>query len=207
MHEPIPGPSALNVLAHEIVAANIDEWGWGPLSHAEGLAEHILAVRAVEAGLAHAEAAPEIGLIEAARDLLELYRADQRTVGYRKDRWDCLAAILEAAPSPTAPRELPQGMEVDRPPHWLEPYRTMDAGGSPESAGQVGHQWLYEIARAEHELNPAALSLDNPRLGPDGTAQVLYRGTKLLAAALIFRDPMNFAVLLRYRANTQETER
>lgn len=83
--------------------------------------------------------------------------------------------------------------------HWLEPYRTMDAGGSPETAGQVGHSWLLDIARAEHDNDPAALEIDMPRLTEDGTAQILYRGPKVIAACFIVRDPMNFAILFRYR--------
>lgn len=84
--------------------------------------------------------------------------------------------------------------------HWLEPYRTMDAGGSPDTVGQVGHSWLIDIARAEHDNDPAALEIDMPRLTEDGTAQILYRGPKILAACFIVRDPMNFAILFRYRA-------
>jgi hypothetical protein len=37
-----------------------------------------------------------IGPIEAATDLLALYDADQRTVAYRSDRWECLRAALSA---------------------------------------------------------------------------------------------------------------
>lgn len=85
--------------------------------------------------------------------------------------------------------------------HWLEPYRTMDAGGSPETAGQVGHSWLIDIARAEHDNDPAALEIDMPRLTEDGTAQILYRGPKVIAACFIVRDPMNFAILFRYLAH------
>jgi hypothetical protein len=37
--------------AERIVAENIDAWGWGPLDEIEGLSEHVLAVKAVKAGL------------------------------------------------------------------------------------------------------------------------------------------------------------
>jgi hypothetical protein len=37
--------------AERIVAENIEAWGWGPLDEIEGLSEHVLAVKAVKAGL------------------------------------------------------------------------------------------------------------------------------------------------------------
>lgn len=89
-----------------------------------------------------------------------------------------------------------------KPDDWRLPYRSMDAGGSPSSAGQVGWTWLEAIAKAEHMRSPTGLELDNQRLGADGGTMVLYRGTKLLAAAMVFRDPMNFAVLLRWKAES-----
>lgn len=45
-------PDDVRQLAEQIVAENIDAWGWGPLDDIEGLAEHDLAVKAVSAGLA-----------------------------------------------------------------------------------------------------------------------------------------------------------
>lgn len=38
-------------LAREIVAANTDSWGWGPLADFEGLSEHDLAVNAAIAAI------------------------------------------------------------------------------------------------------------------------------------------------------------
>lgn len=87
---------------------------------------------------------------------------------------------------------------------WTVPYRSQDASGSADSAGQVGYAWLIAIARREHARDPRGLELDNPRMGPDGGATVLYRGTTLLAAAMVFRDPMNFAVLVRWKAQGLE---
>lgn len=40
--------------AERIVAARIEQWGWGPISDIDGLAEHELAVRACQAGIATA---------------------------------------------------------------------------------------------------------------------------------------------------------
>lgn len=83
---------------------------------------------------------------------------------------------------------------------WQKPYRSMDAGGSPESAGQVGWDFIREIARAEYERDPSGLELDHPRMGTDGGTIALYRDQKVIAAACLFRDPMNFAVLIRWKA-------
>lgn len=83
------------------------------------------------------------------------------------------------------------------PDDWRAPYRTMDASGSPDSAGQVGHRWLVEIAREEHQRSPRGLELDHP---PMGHHSALYRDCKLIAAYVVIRDPMNFAVLIRWKA-------
>ena len=79
---------------------------------------------------------------------------------------------------------------------WRLPYRSMDASGSPDSAGAVGEAWIDEIAAAE---SPGRLSIETPPLGRDGGATVLYRDQEPIAAAFIYRDPMNFAVLIRWR--------
>lgn len=83
---------------------------------------------------------------------------------------------------------------------WRLPYRSMDASGSPESAAQVGWDWLYPICRDEHARNPSGLELDHPPMGPGGGACMLYRDCQLIAAFHVVRDPMNFAVLTRWRA-------
>lgn len=44
----------------------------------------------------------DIGVVEAARDLLERRDADERTVGYRADLWNCLRAALQST-RPTEP--------------------------------------------------------------------------------------------------------
>lgn len=83
---------------------------------------------------------------------------------------------------------------------WRTPYRSMDASGSPESAAQVGWDWLLPIVRAEHARDPRGLELDHPRAGSDSRATCLYRNCRLIAAAVVIRDPMNFAVLIRWKA-------
>jgi hypothetical protein len=80
----------------------------------------------------------------------------------------------------------------------------MDAGGSPESAGQVGWDFIHQVSLAEHGRDPRGLELDNPRMGSDGGTIALYRDCKLIAAAFVFRDPMNFAVLVRWKAEGVE---
>ncbi len=81
---------------------------------------------------------------------------------------------------------------------WREPYRSMDASGGPDTAGQVGWDWLLAIARAEHNRSPKGLELDHP---VDGAVRcVLYRDCRPIAAYFLVRDPMNFAQLFRWRA-------
>lgn len=83
---------------------------------------------------------------------------------------------------------------------WREPYRSRDAAGSPEAAEAVGWAWIDEIAANEKGIDPAGLRIESPPLAGDGRVIALYRGTKLLACATIFRDQMNFAVLVRWTA-------
>jgi hypothetical protein len=80
---------------------------------------------------------------------------------------------------------------------WRKPYRTMDASGTPEAAGQVGHAWLMEIAREAHDASPTGLELD---LSTTPGVGAVYRNQQLLACYVVIRDPMNFAVLIRWRA-------
>lgn len=84
---------------------------------------------------------------------------------------------------------------------WRRPYRTMDAGGGPDTAGVVGWNWIGELAAKERDADAAALTISGEPLGSDGRVTTLYRGTKLLAVATVFRDEMNFAVLVRWRAD------
>jgi hypothetical protein len=82
---------------------------------------------------------------------------------------------------------------------WRRPYRSMDASGGPDTAETVGRAWIEAIAADECDVG--TVFIESPRLGGDGRAIALYRGTDLLALASIFRDPMNFAVLVRWRAD------
>lgn len=84
-------------------------------------------------------------------------------------------------------------------PSWLEPYRTMDASGDEHSAGRVGWEWLNEVAEEERKVDPGALSIETPPREGNENLAVLYRGSRMIALAFVMRDPMNFAVLLRWR--------
>ena len=86
---------------------------------------------------------------------------------------------------------------------WRQPYRSMDAAGSPEAAENVGWRWIEDLAVQQRSAagDPAGITIESPSLGSDGRAIALYSGTRLIALASIFRDPMNFAVLVRWRAD------
>jgi hypothetical protein len=73
----------------------------------------------------------------------------------------------------------------------------MDAGGGPETAGQVGWDWLRAIAHAEHDRNPSGLELDHPQTS-GGHHAIIYRDCKPIAGYFVVRDPMNFAQLFRW---------
>lgn len=77
---------------------------------------------------------------------------------------------------------------------WRVPYRSQDAGGSPESARAVAWAWIDSLAAS---YGPEEM----PHISQDGTSIALYRGTELRALTMIFRDPMNFAVLVRWKAD------
>lgn len=85
---------------------------------------------------------------------------------------------------------------------WRLPYRTQDAGGSPDSAGVVGWNWIGNLAQAERDRGAVLLEIHSTPVGNDGRVTALYRSTELLAVATTFRDPMNFAVLVRWMAPT-----
>jgi hypothetical protein len=82
---------------------------------------------------------------------------------------------------------------------WMLPYRSMDEAGSPTAAAVVGREWIEAIAFEEAARDPDALHIERPDRGGGASAIALYRGTELLALATIFRDPMNFSVLIRWR--------
>lgn len=78
---------------------------------------------------------------------------------------------------------------------WRVPYRSQDAGGSAEAAGSVAWDWIEAVARGQAE-HRQELSIHS-----DAGSVILYRGTTPIAVATVFRDPMNFAVLIRWAAN------
>lgn len=73
--------------AEQIVAARIDEWGWGPLSEADGCAEHELAVKACQAGLASAYEAGRAEGVRAAAEVAEGFDDPNRD-WLRRSVWD-----------------------------------------------------------------------------------------------------------------------
>lgn len=83
---------------------------------------------------------------------------------------------------------------------WRLPYRSMDASGSPETAGAVGLAWIEGLATSLiGDGAGEGLWIDYPSAGGSSRVTCLYRGTHLLACATVFRDQMNFAVLVRWR--------
>lgn len=85
---------------------------------------------------------------------------------------------------------------------WRKPYRTMDVAGSPESAKSVGWAWLNERAEEMERCgsDAASLSIETGGQESDVTFAALYKGTQILYAYTVFRDQMNFAVLIRWWA-------
>lgn len=81
---------------------------------------------------------------------------------------------------------------------WRKPYRSRDASGAPDTAGAVGWRWIEERAQEAKAVYSDHAAL---RIETDSGTIALYRSTELLAAATIFRDQMNFAVLIRWVAS------
>lgn len=74
------------------------------------------------------------------------------------------------------------------------PFRTMDGS----DAEREGREWIEQIGHAHVERtgNPVFIESQS-RPGQDWYI-ALYQGTRLIACAFVFRDPMNFAVLIRW---------
>ena len=85
---------------------------------------------------------------------------------------------------------------------WRKPYRSMDASGAPDTAEAVGWAWIDAVATEEIERQGShhGFAIDSPPLPGDGRVIVLYHETKPIAVATIFRDPVNFSILVRWRA-------
>ena len=78
----------------------------------------------------------------------------------------------------------------------LEPYRTMDASGTPESAETVAWNWIGELAQQQRKEDAVLLQIQGTPVEGGGRVTRLYRGTTLLAVATTFRDDMNFTVFV-----------
>lgn len=87
-----------------------------------------------------------------------------------------------------------------KPGDWRAPYRTMDAQGEPDTAGAVGFDWIESLGIRLRNAGRQGLSIETSHLAGDGFTIQLWDGTALLALATVFRDPMNFAVLVRWAA-------
>lgn len=85
---------------------------------------------------------------------------------------------------------------------WREVYRSQDAGGSPLSASAVGWAWIEALAleAAATVEDAAALCIETTALDGAGRSIALFYQRKPIAVATIFRDQMNFAILVRWRA-------
>lgn len=84
---------------------------------------------------------------------------------------------------------------------WRLPYRSMDASGEPDTAEAVGWRWIEEVAHeTARDREGERLIIHSPQVQGDGRVIALYEGTKPIAVATIYRDEMNFAVLVRWRS-------
>ncbi len=111
-------------------------------------------------------------------------------------KYDLAVAAIAAWNARAAIAAMPGWRDED---DWRLPYRTRDSGGSPESASAVGWEWINAVAEAEPDKGDLLIDGSGAHSGGASVA-ALYRGTKLLAATTVFRDQMNFAVLIRWRA-------
>ena len=82
---------------------------------------------------------------------------------------------------------------------WRLPYRSMDASGGPETATAVGWAWIEAEGLRAQAWFGGAVCIETTSNSEGTTVIALYRATRLIACATIFRDPMNFAVLVRWR--------
>lgn len=83
---------------------------------------------------------------------------------------------------------------------WRMPYRIEDAGGSAQSASAVGWAWVENEAMRWRLWRGGEVAIETCLdIAANSGVICAYAGTELIAAATIFRDQMNFAVLLRWR--------
>lgn len=117
----------------------------------------------------------------------------------RLRRW--ILAHLPAHPIYLEPYVGGGSIILGKPPApWGETINDLDEAGGPDSAFSVAWDWMSE--QRDREIRLFGFSVIEIIESPAGGLKVLalYRGTELRAAATIFRDEMNFAVLLRWRA-------
>jgi hypothetical protein len=79
---------------------------------------------------------------------------------------------------------------------WREAYHSLDAGGSPEAAGNVGWEWINAEAReAKQFVSIHRLSIDTSE-----DSMILYLDHRPYAVATVFRTPFNRSILIRWKA-------
>lgn len=92
-------------------------------------------------------------------------------------------------------------MTFGRADQWTLPYRSRDAAGAPDTAEAVGWAWIEEQAVEAVKLYGAInVLIESPPLPGDGRVIVVYAHRAPIAVATIFRDEMNFAILVRWAA-------
>jgi hypothetical protein len=88
---------------------------------------------------------------------------------------------------------------------WRVPFRSMDAQGGPETAGGRGWDWITAVGmRLRSQGRNVSVECGPARDTAGPFTMQLYEGTALIACATVFRDPMNFAVLVRWLAQGVE---
>lgn len=81
---------------------------------------------------------------------------------------------------------------------WRKPYRTRDASGCQTDAAIVGWNWITDVASERIAGGDDAFDF---HIEQHGHSVALYRSVELIAVATTFRDPVNFAVLIRWKAD------
>lgn len=85
------------------------------------------------------------------------------------------------------------------PSDWRKAYRSRDASGAPDTAEAVGWAWIDKQAKEAADLyGPMNVLIESPPLPGEGRVIALYAHRQPIAVATIFRDEMNFAVLVRW---------
>lgn len=86
---------------------------------------------------------------------------------------------------------------------WQSAYRSRDASGAPDTAEAVGWAWIDQRARDAVKIHGEMnVLIESPPLPGEGRVIALYAHRQPIAVATIFRDEMNFAVLVRWAAKS-----